>query len=97
MRRNNPNRGSNFADFLAAEGILEEVELQAMKKVVSLQMRKLLASQDLTKSDMARRMSTSRAAVDRLLDETNSSVTLRTLGKAARVLGRKVKVELVPA
>ena len=51
----------------------------------------------MTKTQMAARMKTSRAAVDRLLDASNSSVTLNTLGKAARALGRKVRIELVPA
>jgi transcriptional regulator with XRE-family HTH domain len=56
-----------------------------------------LKEEELTKTQMATRMKTSRAAVDRLLDASNSSVTLNTLGKAARALGRKVKIELVPA
>ena len=57
----------------------------------------LLKEKELSKTEMAVRMKTSRAAVDRLLDASNSSVTLNTLGKAARALGRKIKIELVPA
>ena len=64
---------------------------------MSLQISRLLEEKSLTKAEMASRMKTSRAAVDRLLDASNSSVTLNTLGKAARALGRKVKIELVPA
>jgi len=93
----NKYRGSNFDDFLREEGILEEVELKASKRAVALQLEKLMASQRLSKSAMAERMHTSRAALDRLLDASNSSVTLVTLDKAARVLGRKLKIELVAA
>jgi|ERR1700723_2515808 antitoxin HicB len=91
------NRGSEFRDFLNEQGILGEVEARALKQALSLQLIHLLKNQELTKTQMAVRMKTSRAAVDRLLDASNSSVTLNTLGKAARALGRKVKIELVPA
>jgi len=91
------HRGSDFRDFLNKEGILGEVESRALKQALSLQLDRLLKEQELTKTQMAARMKTSRAAVDRLLDASNSSVTLNTLGKAARALGRKVKIELVPA
>jgi DNA-binding Xre family transcriptional regulator len=93
----NKYRGSSFDDFLKEEGILEEVELKAAKRAVALQLEKLMKSQSLSKKAMAGRMHTSRAAVDRLLDTSNPSVTLSTLGKAARVLGRKLKIELVAA
>ena len=93
----NKYRGSNFDDFLRKEGILEEVELKTSKRAAALQLEKLMASQRLSKSAMAERMHTSRAALDRLLDASNSSVTLVTLDKAARVLGRKLKIELVTA
>ena len=91
------NRGSDFRDFLSEQGILEEVEARALKQAVSLQLDHLLKEEELTKTQMAARMKTSRAAVDRLLDASNSSVTLNTLGKAARALGRKVQITLVPA
>jgi antitoxin HicB len=91
------HRGSDFRDFLKEEGILGEVETHALKQAVSLQLDHLLKEKEITKTQMAARMKTSRAAVDRLLDASNSSVTLNTLGKAARALGRKVRIELVPA
>ena len=91
------HRGSDFRDFLEEQGIREEVEARALKQAVSLQLERLLKQQTLTKAEMAVRMKTSRAAVDRLLDASNPSVTLTTLGKAARALGRKVRIELVPA
>jgi len=91
------HRGSDFRDFLKEQGILGEVEARALKQAVSLQLDHLLKEQELTKTQMASRMKTSRAAVDRLLDASNSSITLHTLGKAASALGRKVRIELVPA
>ena len=91
------HRGTDFRDFLNEQGILEEVEARALKQALSLQLDHLLKANELTKTQMAARMKTSRAAVDRLLDASNSSVTLNTLGKAARALGRKLRIELVPA
>lgn len=90
------HRGSDFRDFLDEQGILGEVETRALKRAISLQLGRLLKENELSKAEMAMRMKTSRAAVDRLLDVSNSSVTLNTLGKAARALGRKIKIELVP-
>lgn len=95
--KKNKHRGSDFRDFLKEEGILAEVEDKALKQALSLQFEKALAQASLSKTEMAARMKTSRAAVDRLLDESNSSVTLTTLEKAARALGRKLKIELIPA
>ena len=91
------HRGSDFREFLDEQGILGEVEARALKQALSLQLDRLLKEQELTKTQMAARMKTSRAAVDRLLDASNASVTLNTLGKAARALGRKVKIVLEPA
>jgi len=91
------HRGSDFRDFLMQEGMLEEVELLALKRAIALQLERLRKQQALSKSSLALRMNTSRAAVDRLLDASNPSLTLGTLEKAARVLKQKLKVELVPA
>ena len=90
------HRGGDFREFLSEQGILADVEARALKQAVSLQLDRLLKERELTKTQMAARMKTSRAAVDRLLDGSNASVTLSTLGRAARVLGQKLKIELVP-
>lgn len=95
--KKNPHRGSDFRAFLREEGMLEAVEERAMKQALALQLARLLKEKGLTKAQMAVRMKTSRAAVDRLLDAPNTSVTLATLGKAARALGRTIKIELAPA
>jgi antitoxin HicB len=91
------HRGSQLRDLLKEDGVLEEVEARARKRALALQLRRLLDQRELSKSEMAARMKTSRAAVDRLLDESNPSVTLATLEKAARALGATLRIELVPA
>ena len=90
------HRGTDFRDFLEEEGILEEVETRALKRAIAMKLAKLIEQQSLSKGDMALRMKTSRAAVDRMLDGTNPSMTLTTLEKAAHALGQRIKLELVP-
>ena len=87
--------GSDFDEFLTEEGLLEEVERVAIKRVVAYQVGQYMLNQGLTKTEMARRMHTSRASLDRLLDPDNSSVTLQTLDRAARALGRRLHIALV--
>ena len=91
----NPHIGSSLDDFLAEEGILEEVEAIAIKRVLARQVAEEMRAQRLTKKAMAARMGTSRSALDRLLDPDNSSVTLRTLQRAASTVGRRLRLELV--
>ena len=93
----NKHRASDLRDLLREAGVLEQVEARAVKRALARKLVALAEEQSVTKSEMAARMKTSRAAVDRLLDPENTSVTLATLGKAARALGRKVNIELVPA
>jgi antitoxin HicB len=97
MKNKNPHAGSDFDDFLKEEGISDEIEARALKRALALSVQDLMAKKKLTKTSMAVRMSTSRAAVNRLLDGTNTSVTLGTLNKAAKALGKKVRIELVSA
>jgi DNA-binding Xre family transcriptional regulator len=89
------NIGSNFDDFLQDEGILAEVETAAIKEIVARQITQLMLNKKISKIEMSRRMGTSRAALDRLLDPKNSSVSLKTLDKAALSLGRRLNIQLV--
>jgi antitoxin HicB len=91
----NPHRGSRFEDFLAKDGSLDAVTAAAQKRVLTWQVAQLMARQNISKTEMARRMKTSRAALERLLDPNNPSVTLQTIGRAAAALGRKVEIKLV--
>ncbi len=92
---NEQHLGSSLDDFLMEEGRLAEAEAVAAKRVLAFQISKLMAEQQLSKAEMARRMNTSRAAVDRLLDFDTESATLATLEKAAAALGRRLYVALV--
>jgi antitoxin HicB len=87
--------GSNFDDFLEQEGILAETEIAAVKRVIAFQVEQLMKEQNLSKTEMSRRMSTSRAALDRLLDPANRAVTLQTLDHAARALGKRLQISLL--
>lgn len=89
------NKGSFFDDWLKEEGIYEEVTAAAVKRVLARQIEDAMEERRLSKAEVARRMRTSRAALDRLLDPQNSSVTLNTLYKAAAAVGRQVRLELV--
>lgn len=93
----NPHDGTTLDDFLREEGIFEEVEAAALKRALALKVADLMQEQHLRKTSMAKQMHTSRAALDRLLDPANTSVTLATLTRAAKALGRKIKIDLVPA
>jgi DNA-binding Xre family transcriptional regulator len=87
--------GGSFDDFLKEDGIYEEVSARAIKRVIARQLDALMREQDVSKTELARRMKTSRAQLDRLLDPKNESTTLGTLTRAARAVGRNLRMELV--
>jgi len=89
------NIGSTFDSWLREAGLYEEVNATAIKRVVARQVETAMQEKGLSKAEMARRMHTSRAALNRLLDPENDSVTLSTLQKAAAVVGRQIRLELV--
>lgn len=97
MARKNPHERSSFESFLEEEGILEETRERAIKAVVAWQLEKAMKARRMTKADMAKRLSTSRSQLDRLLDPKNDTVTLRTLARAARAVGKKLRLDLVDA
>lgn len=91
----NKHIGSSLDDFLEEEGILAETEAVALKRVISFQLEQEMQRSGLSKTELASRMDTSRSAVDRLLDPENHAVTLRTLERAAGVLGKRLRLELI--
>ncbi len=93
--KKNPHIGSSLDDFLKEEGILEDATNYAVKRVLAWQIRKAMKEKSLTKTEMARRMGTSRAHLDRLLDPENDKVQLDTVERAASVLGRRLRLVLV--
>ena len=86
--------GSDFDGFLAQEGLLAECEAGAFKRVVAWQLEREMKRRRISRDKLARRMKTSRSAIDRLFSPDESSVTLQLLEQAALALGRKLKVEL---
>jgi len=91
---NKKHIGSNFDDFLKEEKTYEQAQAAAIKRVVAYQIAEEMKKKKLTKTEMASRMKTSRAALERLLDPENASITLITLERAASVLGKKLSVQL---
>ncbi|MDB5636593.1 MAG: transcriptional regulator, Fis family [Bradyrhizobium sp.] len=95
-RKKNAGRiGSSFDDFLKQDGVYEEVTARAIKRVLARQLDDLMRREDISKTELASRMKTSRAQLDRLLDPENESVTLGTLARAAQAVGRHLRMELV--
>ena len=88
------NIGSSFDDFLAEEAMLQEATAVAIKRVIAWQIAQEMAAQQLTKTALAKKMRTSRAALNRLLDENDASLTLTTLASAAAALGKKIDLRL---
>lgn len=95
MTTANQHIGSSFDDFLAEDRLLADVERVALKRVIAFQLEQEMRRTGLNKSQLAARMQTSRSAVDRLLDPENHAVTLRTLERAAEVLGKRLRFQLV--
>lgn len=88
------NIGTGFDSFLKVEGLFEEVTAVAVKRYITYRLGERMSERNISKAELARRMKTSRSAVDRLLDPDSGSVTLQTLQSAARALGGNLKVEL---
>ena len=87
--------GSSFSGFLKDAGLHEETNAVAIKRVLAWQLENAMAKEGMTKNEMAKRMHTSRSQLERILDPDNDRIQLDTVFKAARALGREVKLELV--
>lgn len=95
MARKNPHLGSSFESWLDEEGLRKEVTAAAVKAVVALQLAREMKKRNITKQRMAKLMKTSRAQVDRMLDPKNGSATIGSLQRAASIVGRELRVQLV--
>ena len=96
-KKKNPAIGSNFDQFLAEQGLLEGATAVAIKRVIAWQLAEAMKAEGVTKKALAEKMHTSRSHLDRLLDDRDTGLTIETLGKAARALGRNVRIELCEA
>lgn len=92
---NNKHIGTDFSDFLKEDGIFEETNDIAIKRVIAYQLEQEMKAQNITKTRMAEMMNTSRAVVNRLLNPDNSSLTLSTLESATHALGKRLNISIV--
>ena len=95
MARKNPHIGSSFESWLDKSGIRGEVTAAATKAVIARQLASEMKKKKITKQRMAELMKTSRAQVDRLLDPDNGSATIESLQRAARIVGRQLRLQLI--
>ena len=93
----NPYIGSSLDDLLEEDGALAEINAIALKRVLAWQIEQAMVENKLTKTKMAKQMKTSRASLDRLLDPENTSVTLSTMERAAKIVGKRLRIDLVDA
>ena len=91
----NPHWGSTLDDFLRDEGIYEEATTTAIKSVIAWQLAEEMKKKSITKKRLSELMHTSRAQIDRILDPDKGNVTIETLQRAASLLGRQLRLELV--
>ena len=96
-KRRTSHSGTTFDSFLEQEGIREEVEAVAIKRILAWQLEQAMQNQRKTKQAMAKQLRTSRSQLDRLLDPRNVSVTLDTITRAARALGKRVIIRIADA
>ena len=94
-KQSNKHIGSSLDDFLKEQGIYEEAKNRSVKKVIAWQISEAMKEQKISKTKMAEKMKTSRSQLDRLLDPEGENITLETLTKAAAIVGRKIKLELI--
>ena len=96
-RKRMNHSGSTFDSFLEEEGIREEVEAVAIKRVLAWQLQQAMQEQQKTKQSVARQLRTSRSQLDRLLDPRNVSVTLDTIARVAKALGKRLIIRVADA
>lgn len=93
--KKNKHIGSSFENFLEEEGILEEVNAAVIKSIIAQNLKLHMEKHEITQTEMAKLLGTSRSALQRLLDPENYSVTLLTVNRAASVLGKRINMKLV--
>lgn len=96
-RRRNKHLGSSFDEFLQSEGLYEEVTALAWKRVLSWEVTEAMKKEGISKSEMAKRMGTSRSQLERLLDPKNPNILLETVQKAAAAVGKRLTIGLTDA
>lgn len=88
------NIGESLESFLEEQGILQECKAEAIKSIIATQLKEILNKENVSQAELARKMKTSKAAVHRLLDPENSSITFNTLAKATSALGKSISIKI---
>lgn len=96
-QRRYDHTGSTLDSLLDEDGVLADVEARAIKRVIAWQLAQAMKTQGLSKKTLAARMRTSRSQLDRLLDPSGPSVSLETVARAAKAVGKALRVEIVDA
>jgi hypothetical protein len=94
MTKKNPHWGTTRDSFLTEEGTRETAKAEALTRVVAWQLKEEMKRRGISKAELAARMHTSRAQLDRILN-AKSNVTVETLQRAAALIGRELRLELV--
>lgn len=87
--------GSSFDEFLQEEGMLAQAEAVAIKRVIAFQLEETMTKEHISKTEMAKRMNTSRSAINRILDPLNTSITLATIESAVAAMGKRLQIQVV--
>ena len=87
--------GSSFDEFLQEEGMLAQAEAVAIKRVIAFQLEETMTKEHISKTEMAKRMNTSRSAINRLPDPLNTSITLATIESAVAAMGKRLQIQVV--
>lgn len=95
MKLNKDAIGSSFDDFLEEENILAQSDATAIKRVIAFEVEKSMEEEHITKTEMAKRMGTSRSSLTRLLDPLNNSITLATIETALAAIGKRIQIKIV--
>ncbi len=90
----NKHTGSNFDEFLEEEGILEEVSAKAHKRVLALQLTDIMKENNITKTNLSKKLKTSRSQIERILDPENTSITIEVLERVAHAVGKRLYIEI---
>ena len=94
-KKPNEATGSSLDDLLKEDGVLNQAQAEAAKRVIAWQVRKMMDTRHISKAQLARELETSRGAVDRILDSENTSMTLKSLGAIADLFGKRLEINLV--
>jgi antitoxin HicB len=94
-KKPNEATGSSLDDLLKEDGVLNQAQAEAAKRVIAWQVQKMMETQHISKAQLARELETSRGAVDRILDSENTSMTLKSLGAIADLFGKRLEINLV--